>query len=49
MFVKLRKSTLNCEKDKNFKTMVMMIILQNELPARKGKRGGDSYNAFEEY
>lgn len=34
------KSSLNCEEDKHLEAMVMVIILQDELPIRKGKDMG---------
>lgn len=37
---KLRKSSLNCEEDKHLEAMVMVIILQDELPIRKGRDMG---------
>ena len=37
---KLRKSSLNCEEDKHLEAMVMVIILQGELPIRKGRDVG---------
>lgn len=38
----LIKSSLNCEEDKHLEAMVMVIILQDELPIRKGKDIGIS-------
>ena len=37
---KLRKPSLNCEEDKYLRAVVMVIILQDELPARKGRYVG---------
>ena len=36
----LIKSSLNCEEDKHLEAMVMVIILQDEPPIRKGKDMG---------
>lgn len=36
----LTKSSLDCEEDKHLEAMVMVIILQDELPIRKRKDMG---------